>query len=187
VGSREGKIALFIDGANLRATARAIGFDVDYKRLLSAFQSKGSLVRAFFYTTIFEDDETNSTIRPLVDWLDYNGYTLVTKSVKEYVDAAGRRKFKGNMSIELVVDALELAAHVDEIVLFSGDAAFCPLVEALQRRGVRVAVVSSICTHPAMVARELRRQADEFIELQTLRARVGREHSDRRTKPPIGI
>src|SRR3984885_3875057 len=151
------KIALFIDGANLYATAKTLGFDIDYKRLLKEFQSRGTLVRAFYYTAIIEDQEYSS-IRPLIDWLDYNGYTVVTKATKEFIDASGRRKVKGNMDIELAVDAMELAEHVDQIVLFSGDGDFRSLVEAVQRRGVRVTVVSTISSQPPMIADELRRQ-----------------------------
>src|SRR6202789_2655145 len=141
------KIALFIDGANLYATAKTLGFDIDYKRLLKEFQSRGTLVRAFYYTAIIEDQEYSS-IRPLIDWLDYNGYTVVTKATKEFIDASGPRKVKGNMDIELAVDAMELAEHVDQIVLFSGDGDFRSLVEAVQRRGVRVTVVSTTSNDP---------------------------------------
>jgi uncharacterized LabA/DUF88 family protein len=126
------KIALFIDGANLYATAKSLGFDIDYKRLLREFQSRGYLVRAFYYTAVIEDQEYSS-IRPLIDWLDYNGYTVVTKATKEFVDQTGRRKVKGNMDIELAVDAMEIAPHIDQMVLFSGDGDFRSLVEAVQR------------------------------------------------------
>src|ERR1700726_1508705 len=153
------KIALFIDGANTYAVAKTLGFDIDYKRLLEEFQGRGVLVRAFYYTAIIEDQEFSS-IRPLIDWLDYNGFTVVTKASKEFIDAGARRKVKGNMDIELAVDAMELAEHVDQMVLFSGDGDFRSLVEAVQRRGVRVTVVSTISTQPPMVADELRRQAD---------------------------
>src|SRR3978361_663413 len=172
------KIALFIDGANLYATAKTLGFDIDYKRLLKEFQSRGTLVRAFYYTAIIEDQEYSS-IRPLIDWLDYNGYTVVTKATKEFIDASSRRKVKGNMDIELAVDAMELAEHVDQIVLFSGDGDFRSLVEALQRRGVRVSVVSTVQTQPPMVADELRRQADEFIELAQCIKQTGRGPAER--------
>lgn len=171
---RNGKIALFIDGPNLYATAKTLGVDLDFKRVLKAFEDRGTLVRAFYYTTIFEDSEYVS-IRPLIDWLDYNGYTVVAKATKEFVDASGHRKLKGNMDVELAVDALELAQHVDEIVLFSGDGAFCSLVAALQRRGVRVNVVSSIAVQPPMIAAELRRQADWFWDLKNLASKIGRE------------
>jgi uncharacterized LabA/DUF88 family protein len=131
---RSNKIALFIDGANLFATAKTLGFDIDYKRLLKEFQSRATLVRAFYYTTLIEDQEY-SAIRPLIDWLNYNGYTVVTKPTKDFIDASGRRRVKGNMDIELAVDAMEMSEHVDEIVLFSGDGDFRLLVEAIQRRG----------------------------------------------------
>lgn len=142
------KIALFIDGANLYATSKALGFDIDYRLLLSEFQGRGTLLRAFYYTTVIEDQEYSS-IRPLIDWLDYNGYTVVTKLTKEFVDATtGRRKVRGSMDVDLAVSAMELAGHVHQIVLFSGDGSFRSLVEALQRRGVRVTVVSTLSTQP---------------------------------------
>jgi uncharacterized LabA/DUF88 family protein len=172
------KIALFVDGANLYATAKTLGFDIDYKRLLKEFQSGGTLVRAFYYTAIIEDQEYSS-IRPLIDWLDYNGYTVVTKATKEFIDASGRRKVKGNMDIELAVDAMELAEHVDQMVLFSGDGDFRSLVEAIQRHGVRVTVVSTICTQPVMIADELRRQADVFLDLRELQPRIARDPVER--------
>ena len=125
------RIVLFIDGANLYATAKSLGFDIDYKRLLKEFQSRGTLVRAFYYTAIIEDQEYSS-IRPLIDWLDYNGYTVVTKATEEFIDASGRRKVKGNMDIELAVDAMELAPNIDHMVLFSGDGDFRRLVQAVQ-------------------------------------------------------
>ena len=146
--SSSDRIALFIDGANLYATAKTLGFDIDYKRLLREFHSRGTLVRAFYYTAVIEDQEFSS-IRPLIDWLDYNGYTVVTKATTEIcIDASGRRKVRGNMDIELVVDAMKLYEHVDQIVLFSGDGDFRSLVEAVQRRGVRVTVVSTISSQP---------------------------------------
>jgi uncharacterized LabA/DUF88 family protein len=172
------RIALFIDGANLYATTKTLGFDIDYRRLLKEFQSRGYLVRAFYYTAMTEDQEYSS-IRPLVDWLDYNGYRVVTKPAKEFTDATGRRRIKGNMDIELAIDALELAPHMDHAVLFSGDGDFRSLVEALQRRGVRVSVVSTVQTQPPMVADELRRQADEFIELAHLIQKIGRDPAER--------
>ena len=167
------RFALFIDGANLYATSKALGFDIDYKRLLTYFKNKGGLVRALYYTAISEDQDYSS-IRPLIDWLDYNGYTMVTKPTKEYTDAAGRRKIKGNMDIELAIDALQLAEHLEHIILFSGDGDFRSVVEAIQKKGRRVTVISTLKTHPPMVADELRRQADEFIEIADIIDLIGR-------------
>lgn len=179
--SRE-KIALFIDGANLYSAARSLGFDIDYKRLLSVFGQKGYLLRAYYYTALAEDQEF-STLRPLIDWLDYNGYSVVTKPLKEFFDQSGRRKVKGNMDIELVIDAMELADQVDHIVLFSGDGDFRRLAEALQRKGKKVSVVSSLQTQPPMIADDLRRQSDHFIELADLQTDIGRDPSERTPRP----
>ncbi len=175
---RDDKLALFIDGSNLYSAARSLGFDIDYKKLLTEFASRGKLIRAYYYTALLENEEY-SPIRPLVDWLDYNGYTMVTKPAKEFTDSTGRRKIKGNMDIELAVDAMEIAPHVDHLVLFSGDGDFRSLVEALQRKGKRVSVVSTIRSQPPMIADELRRQADYFIELQDIADKIARVHPQR--------
>ena len=176
---RDERLALFIDGSNLYAAAKALGFDIDYKLLRQEFMRRGKMLRAFYYTALLENDEY-SPIRPLVDWLHYNGFSMVTKPAKEYTDSQGRRKVKGNMDIELTVNAMELAPHIDHAVLFSGDGDFRPLVESLQRQGVRVSVVSTIRSQPPMIADELRRQADNFIELDELRDVVGRPPRDPR-------
>ena len=179
------RVALFIDGSNLYSAARALGFDIDYRRLLKVFREKGHLVRAYNYTALVEDQEY-SPIRPLIDWLDYNGYTMVTKPTKEFTDAMGRRKIKGNMDIELAIDVLEMAEHLDHVILFSGDGDFRRLVEAVQRRGLRVSVVSTIKSSPPMVADELRRQADDFIELSELAPLIARNPSERVARPAAG-
>jgi len=188
---RDERLALFIDGSNLYAAAKALGFDIDYKLLRSEFMRRGKLLRAFYYTALLESEEY-SPIRPLVDWLNYNGFTMVTKPAKEYTDSMGRRKVKGNMDIELAVNAMELAAHVDHIVIFSGDGDYRPLVESLQRQGVRVSVVSTIRSQPPMISDDLRRQADNFIELDELRDVIGRpprpdmpERQDYRAEPEL--
>lgn len=169
------RIALFIDGPNLYSAARSLGFDIDYKNLLELFRDRARLVRAFYYTAL-ADDQEYSPIRPLIDWLDYNGYSMVTKPMKEHVDATGRRKVKGNMEVELAIDMLEMASHIDHAVLFSGDGDFRRLVEAVQRKGVRVSVVSTFRAQPPMVADELRRQADTFVELQELSKFIARDN-----------
>jgi len=168
------RLALFIDGINLYWSARALGFDIDYKKLLGFFSGKGRVVRANYYTALNEDQEY-SPIKPLIDWLDYNGYTVVTKPLKEIGDPSGRRKARGSMDIEIAVDMMGLADRVDHAVLFSGDADFRRLVEAVQRKGVRVSVVSTIRAQPPLVADELRRQADQFVDLVDLGPQVARE------------
>ncbi len=168
------RVGLFIDGPNLHATSKALGFDIDFKRLLALFDCLGSISRAFYYTVLSEDPAQRS-IRPLIDWLDYNGYTVVAKTAKDYVDAGGQRRSKANTTIELAVDAMAHATQFDEMVLFSGDGDFRSLVEAVQRRGVRVTVVSTITSQPPILSDELRRQADVFIDLAVLRGKLGRE------------
>ena len=162
------KIALFIDGANLHASIKALEFEIDYKRMLEYFEKKANLIRAFYYTALIEEQDP-SPIRKLVDWLDYNGYTIVTKSTKEFIDESGRRRIKGNMDVELAIDVMEMLDHLDHVVLFSGDGDFRRLIEATQRKGKRVTVVSTANSTPPMIADELRRQSDYFIELDDLR------------------
>jgi uncharacterized LabA/DUF88 family protein len=175
----------FIDGPNLHATVRALGFEIDYRKLLEHLRKQGHFVRALYYTAIVEDQEY-STFRPLADWLDYNGYTMVTKPARGFTDSTGRRRFRTSMDVELAVDAMRLADKADHIILFSGEQSFASLVAALQQIGKRVTVISTIETQPAMVADELRRQADVFIDIDSMQsqiARLGRpprpQHSDR--------
>ena len=178
------RIALFIDGANLYSAARALGFDIDYRRLLKVFREKGRLVRAYYYTALVENEEY-SPIRPLVDWLDYNGYSLVTKSAREYTDSQGRKRWRGDMDVEIAVDMMELAGHVDHVVLFSGDGDFRRLVQSVQQKGVRVTVVSTVKSQPPMVADELRRQADDYIELSELAPLIARSPAERAPRPAV--
>lgn len=168
-----GTAALFIDADSLHSTARALCFDIDYRKLLGEFRGRATILRAFYYTVIVENQEY-SGVRPLLDWLDYNGFTVVSKPVKELSDERGRRKFKGSMGIDIAVGVMQLSEQLVEIFLFSGDGGFSSLVKAVQRRGVRVTVVSSFSTQPTMIADELRRQADDFIDLAELQSRIER-------------
>ncbi len=177
------RLALFIDGANLYAASRTLGFDVDYKNLLTHFRRQGYLVRAYYYTALLETEEY-SPLRPLVDWLGYNGYSVVTKPAKEFVDATGRRRVKGSVDIEMAVDIMELAPRIDHAVIFSGDGDFRRLVESVQRLGVRVTAVSTIRTQPAMIADELRRQADAFLDLFDLAEHITRRQVEPRPRSP---
>jgi uncharacterized LabA/DUF88 family protein len=177
----EERVALFIDGSNLYATSRSLGFDIDYRKLLGFFRERSRLLRAIYYTALVDDAEY-SPIRPLIDWLDYNGYSVVTKPAKEFTDALGRRKVKGNMDIELAVDVMRLSDHLDHIVLFSGDGDFRSLVEAVQARGRRVSVISTLATRPPMVADDLRRQACQFIDIMQLKPEIGRDPAAREAR-----
>jgi uncharacterized LabA/DUF88 family protein len=177
------RTCLFIDGANLYSASRNLGFDVDYRNLLAYFRRQTNVVRAYYYSALL-DTEEYSPLKPLTDWLAYNGYTLVTKTAREFTDAMGRRRVKGNMDVELAVDMLELAPRMDHAVLFSGDSDFRRLVEAVQRQGVRVTVISSVRTTPPMAADELRRQADQFLDLAEIAPEFTRRQTEPRTRPP---
>ncbi len=177
------RCALFIDGANLYSASRNLGFDVDYRSLLEFFRRKTSVIRAYYYSALL-DTEEYSPLKPLTDWLAYNGFSLVTKAAREFTDATGRRRIKGNMDVELTVDMMEMAPRLDHAILFSGDSDFRRLVESVQRQGVRVSVISSVRTQPPMVADDLRRQADQFIELAEIAPEFTRRLSDRPARPP---
>lgn len=178
---KDEKLAIFIDGANLYGAARALEFDIDYKRMLQWAAKQGKLIRAYYYTALVEENEF-SPIRPLVDWLDYNGYTMVTKLAREFTDASGRRKIKGNIDVELTTDVMEISNSVDHVMLFTGDGDFKYLVQAIQRKGVRVSVISTVETHPPMISDELRRVADHFIDLSDLRNEIKRADAPNRSQ-----
>ena len=69
---------------------------------------------------------------------------------------------------------LEIADRADHVVLFSGDGDFRRLVESVQRKGVRVTVVSTVKSQPPMASDDLRRQADSFVDLSDLSNIIGR-------------
>ncbi len=173
------RIGLFVDGANLYHTSRALGFEIDFAALLDYFRGGTYLVRAFYYTAIVETEDY-SPLRPLTDWLAYNGWQVVTKPAKQQADPTGRLRLKGNMDVEIAVDMLELAPQLDHVVLFSGDGDFRRLVEAVQRMGVRTTVVSTTRAQPPMIADELRRQADAFLDLEEIAPQVTRRQVEPR-------
>ena len=177
------RLALFIDGSNLYSATKALNADLDFKKMVDAFREKAVLVRAHYYTAMIEGEEF-SPVRPLVDWLGYNGFSVVTKPVKRFTDAQGHTRTKGNMDIEIAVDMLELAPRLDHAILFSGDGDFRRLVQAVQAKGVRVTVVSTIKSQPPMIADELRRQADDFIDLSDLLQDYGRPRAAQ-TNPSV--
>jgi uncharacterized LabA/DUF88 family protein len=177
------RVGLFIDGANLFSASRALGFDIDYRKMLAWFAARANLRRAYYYTALLETEEY-SPLKPLTDFLMYNGYQVVTKPAKQYTDSQGRTRIKGNMDIELAIDMLELAPHLDHAVLFSGDGDFRRLIEAVQRRGLRVTVASTIRVQPAIVADELRRQADQFLDLEELKPDIARRTFEPRERLP---
>lgn len=171
--SRSSRTALFIDSASLHAAATALGFDIDFRRLLSEYEDSCHVLRAFYYALTAEDQEY-SDARPLLDWLQYNGYTVVAKPMKEYIDANGRRRLKGNIGVDLAVNAIQLASRIDCMVLFSGERRFKPIVQAMQRRGVHVTVVSTVSGETPLLSDGLRRQGDAFVDLATLLPRIRR-------------
>lgn len=169
--------AIFIDGANLYSITKSLGIEIDFSSLLHYFNKDGKLLRAFYYTAVMEDSEYSS-VRRLIDWLDYNGYQVITKNTREYTDSHGNRKLKGNMDVEITIDALEIAPHINELILFSGDGDFRYLVEMLQKKGVRVTVVSSLKSQPSFVSDELRRQSDQFIDITSIIHHIERDKED---------
>ncbi len=171
------RIAIFIDGANLYSTMKMLDFDIDYKKMLELFKSKGRLIKANYYTALLEDADF-SPIRPLIDWLDYNGYHVISKAAKHQTDRDGRKRIKGNMDIEIAVDMLSLAPHVDHIILFSGDADFAAALMAVQEKGTRVTVVSTLKSNPPMLGDALRRQANAFIDIAEMDKLIGRPRRD---------
>lgn len=163
------RVSFFIEGANFYAAAKTGNVTVDYRKLLSHFEDNSIFKRAYYYTAVAEDQEYNS-IKPLLDFLEYNGYSLVTKPLKEFIDGQGRRKTKGSLDVEMTVDMLNACKFSDHIVLFSGDSDFLPVIQEMKRNGIRVTVVS----HMETVADDIRRAADRFVNLMHVAPLIGR-------------
>lgn len=182
---KDEKLALFIDGTNLYSAARGLNLEIDFRKLIQEFRKRGRLLRANYYTTLIETEEHNP-IRPLVDWLAYNGFNTVTKNAREYTDRDGRRRFRGSMDVEITTDMLELAATVEHVVLFAGNGDFRRVVEAVKARGVRVTVISSVKSQPQVIADELRREADAFIDLEEMAELIARPRKDNDDHGQVG-
>lgn len=177
--SNSPRVGIFIDGPNLSLTLKLLKAEIDYKRILQYFGMKGTVIRAYYFS-IVDPEPIHQNIQPLIDWLDYNGFSVVTKAGRDSTDSMGRRKLVGRMDVELAITALEMADRMDHMVLFSGSADYRAAIRAVQRKGVRATVVSTMATSPAVISDELRRQADEFLDLATLMPIVGREPSERK-------
>ena len=181
---KDEKLALFIDGTSLYSAARGLNLEIDFRKLIQEFRKRGRLLRANYYTTILETEDHNP-IRPLVDWLSYNGFNTIVKNAREYTDREGRRRVRGSMDLEIATDMLELAPHLDHLVLFSGNGDFRRVVEAVKAKGVRVTVISSVKSQPQTIADELRREADAFIELEEMADLIARPRKDTDDHGPI--
>ncbi len=164
-GIKEGqRVCVLIDGPSFFATHRALGFDVDFRKLLGHFEENAELHRAIYFTAVSEGDDY-TPVKPLVDWLSYNGFRLVSKPLREFTEASGRRRTKGALTVEIAVEMLENSAFAEHLLLFSGDGELAYAVEAVQRRGCRVTVVSSVKPEAMTVSDDLRRVADRFVDL----------------------
>lgn len=175
------KTAVFIDGANLYKTAKTLGFDIDYKSLLARTKRETRLVRAYYYTAMQEDKDADySPLRPLVDWLDYNGFTMKTKAAREFTDKEGRKRYRGSTDIELAVDMVLMASKLDCIVLFTGNGDFKHAIVRAQEAGCRVVCVSTVQSQPPLASDDIRRQADQFIDLVDLEGVIARKSSPKK-------
>lgn len=174
--TRAQRIVLMIDGPNFYASIKSLEIDVNYKAVLNKFRLQGHVVDAIYYTAV-DESKDHIAIKPTLDWLEFNGFTLRQKPTKSFF-LNGEMKIKGNMDVEIAVDALRLASHVDHLVLFSGDGDFRYLVQAVKEMGVMVTVVSTLGDREnhvqRMCADELRRVANVFIDLKEIRDEISR-------------
>lgn len=170
------RLAIFIDGQHLFSASRNLGFDVDYRNFLECFRKKGKVIRAYYYA-VHVDNGEYSPLKPLTDWLAYNGYALSMRTTTEHTDSQGRRRIP-HTDLEMLADMFGIADHVDHMVIVTGNGGYCRGVSLIQQRGVRVSVLSSIKTDSPMLSDDLRRTCDQFIELQEIKSeftRVNRE------------
>lgn len=165
-------LAILVDGSNAHASGLSLNFQIDYVKFLSYFGKRYDVRRALYFTAL-PPKEVESPLRKMTTFLDHNGFNCITKETKTHVDHDGMQKRKGNMDCEIAIYATKYAEVVEEILLFSGDGDFRIVVERVQELGARVTVLSTLKGN--MVADLLRRQADTFIELDSLRAEI--EHT----------
>ncbi|MGX9687497.1 LabA-like NYN domain-containing protein [Deinococcus wulumuqiensis] len=162
------RIGLFIDGANVYAAAKRLGWNFDHRKILEHFAGMGALYNAFYYTAV--PAQIDDKQKRFVDALTYMGYTVRTRPLRENTDEHGDTSRRASLDIELVTDLLTTESRYDVAVLLSGDGDFERPVEVLRARGKRV-IVASI---PEMTSYELRNAADEYVDLASIREQVER-------------
>lgn len=171
------RIGLFIDGYSLYQTVRAMDLRIDYKALRDLFASKGRLNRVQYFATVndHDPDEFNPQ-RKTFDWLQYNGFDVQTIQTRSFTGSDGEIQYRGNASVLMTCYALKHAEHLDHVVILTGNADFAPLITALQERGTRVTMVSTI-KNGSLCSDQLRRSADDFIDLEDLRQQISKPAS----------
>jgi uncharacterized LabA/DUF88 family protein len=175
------RTALFIDGPNLFMAAKLLQTQIDYRSLLTHFNENSNLLRASYYSTVVETPgDQYISLTPLLDFLDYNGYTVVKKMSREYTDAQGNRKAKNHtMKVEMTIDMIELAPRLDHVVLFSGDGDLLMLVDTLKRKGVRTTIVSTVHGETPVISDDMRRIGDSFVDLHAVMDIIGKPQTTR--------
>lgn len=164
------KHIVLIDGANMSFAMNAIGRRFDWKKLRHFFVEAdyGLCLGLRYYTAIHERADGEQPLRKIVDWLSYNGYLVVSKMTKSYENSDGSTRIKGNMDIEMATDMIRFAPRVDKIHLFTGDADFTYAVKAVQDMGVIVDVYSTMQGANSIIGDDLRRQANNYIDIGDL-------------------
>ncbi|WP_188129507.1 NYN domain-containing protein [Rhizobium sp. RU20A] len=175
------KVIVFIDGAHFYFVAKSLDFEIDFQKVLAYFKSEAYLVRANYYTAIAEDQEFIG-LRPLVDWLDYNGYRVVTKAYKDLTDPSGKKRVRSSMEMELACDLFEQIDTADHLIIIAGDSDLARLVQTAQLKGKKVTVMSTLTGQLASISDELRRKADQFVDLSGFKEKFSRSgHSKNRS------
>lgn len=168
--------AVLIDGYNTLSTTKLLKFDIDFRKLLNLFQNKTRLVKIYYFASLRDNPADHDPMIPVIQWMMYNGYNVISKKMNEFMNIDNIQS-KGNMDVEISVTVLEMVKSVDHIVLFTGDENFRFLIEAVQRMGTRITVCSSMQCQPQIMSDDLRRQADNFIELNNLKSEIQRNRS----------
>ena len=163
-------VMLFFDGANTQMAAKALSFEIDYKKLRDGFAERCNVLRSYYFQATPPDGYENyAYVKPLTDFLSYNNYHLITKPFRQFKDADGVVRGKGNMDIEIAIQMMKSMNKADYLFLFSGDGDFKPLLEECQLNGhAQIVVVSTLHSEPPVVSDELRKQADHYIDWANL-------------------
>ncbi|MCA1666346.1 MAG: NYN domain-containing protein [Thermomicrobia bacterium] len=157
------RIAIFFDMSNLYFAARDMGIRIDYARLLDFLTSGRRLHRAYAYLGYNPEDESSHSF---ITWLKRNGFRVKTKALRRFEDGST----KANLDMELAIDLLTQAPHIDVAIVVSGDGDFVNLVDAAQNAGLRVEVAAT----PRQAATDLMDIADQFIDLEANVAQFAR-------------
>jgi uncharacterized LabA/DUF88 family protein len=167
-------IYVFIDASNLWQAQKAKGKMFDYQKLKSFLKIKFNVseIQIFYYTAYPKEgtrEESQDGKHKFFTYLKKGlGFIVRKKELKRIIqhnDIGDSVQEKGNMDVEMTIDAIHFSSKYDTAILFTGDSDFLALVNYLRNGSKKVFVFSS----KNNISQELRTGADGYFDVLNIK------------------